>query len=146
MPRYRVPKPFSIQNMSRPSVIDVISQLNSLSLDTGAELVIHNQTEFWGCTLIVHWDNVLGTGKGSIQDMPREAHIFFSTDKTPVGVFQWAYIYDPARYLNALEEGLTDKQAEEESRRMVQSIDQVINYLLAREYKFVKKVVVDKGK
>ncbi len=110
--------------------------LAALAADVGADIVIQCQLEFQGLTLIVHWDR---KDIGPSSDLPREAHLFFSYGPDGKSDFKWAFVFDPARYLWALDEGLTEEQATEESRRMVESVREIHNYLLAKEYRFVKR-------
>jgi hypothetical protein len=123
----------------RPTIQSTIERLATLAREVGADLVHVTQLELWGATVEVHWDNALGTGLGAVQDLPREAHLFFSTEGDVAGRFQWAFVYCPMRYIHCLDEGLTDQQAEDESRRLIEDMDSVVDYLLARPYRFVKR-------
>ena len=114
------------------------SRLKELAAEHGADLVTQTQLEFDGCCLVIYWDHVVGTGKGAIADMPKECHVYLSTDG-PAGVFRFAFAFDPERYIWSIGEGLTDERAIEESRRMLEDWSEVERYLLALDYNYVKR-------
>lgn len=122
----------------RPTISETIARLHSLAADLRADWTHVIYSDYSGVRLTVLWDNSEGTGLGSIADMPRDATLYFSTDKTAEGRFQWAWVSDPGHYVWACEEGLTEEQAQDEARRTVLELDEVLAYLAARPYKAVE--------
>ena len=122
-----------------PSIQSVIATLTSLSADTGAELVYSIDVQSFMTCVVVFWDNPMGFGRGPEQDLPRELHLFFEIQDDPKGRFSFGCAYIPERYIWALDEGLDDTQAAEESRRWIDSIDEAKNYLMARPFQYIKK-------
>lgn len=83
--------------------------------------------EAGGAILTVHY-----TGSND-SDVPRESHLFFSD----TGLLSFALVYCPTSYLRAIDEGLTYEQAEVQSRRMVGSLEDVLEYFCGRAYHLI---------
>ena len=109
-----------------PTLQQCISHLEALAKETNSELlhVIDLQCD-GGALLVVYW-----TGPGN--SLPLEAHLYFMGS----GIFAFAFVYDAQRYIWAIDEGLTDQQAEDESRHMVDGFNDVCSYFTGNRYKF----------
>jgi hypothetical protein len=109
-----------------------MATLQGVAEEKNSTLTTTIQLELFGSlTVIVFWDDPRP------DFLPKEAHLIFSTDKDPKGRFQIAFVYSPERYLHCLEEGLTEDQATAESRRVVDSLEETLNYLVGRSYKWL---------
>lgn len=123
--------------INHPTLVCVQDSLKSLADLTGSELVTSVLHEEWGTCLIVYFDTFLGTGGNAIDDMPKECHIFFGHGKN--ATFLWAYVYSPHEYCRSIDEGLTDVQSEDESRRTVLDFQGVLNYLEGKKYDYIHR-------
>lgn len=123
---------------SAPSLVRSLRILAHLAAETGAEFT-HTVTPQGDATTVqIGWDNSLGTGLGSIADLPRECALVFGPDSEGT-LFSWARCHIPERWVWAIDEGLTEAQADEESARTVLSFPAVVDYLLARPFQFVQR-------
>lgn len=113
-----------------------LSRLLALVNDTGADFSHTILLESWGACMVVHWTPADTPTLDSIASLPKEAHIYCGHDSDPRGGFSFAYCYRPTSYLMAIDEGLDDAQAEDQSRCIVESMDEVANYLLGRPFKY----------
>lgn len=114
-------------NQTLQSSIDF---LINLAKETNAEIMTSIDLQCnGGALLVVHW-----TGSG-VEDLPLESHIYFSGDNK----FQFAFVYDAKRWMWAVDEGLSSEIADNESRRVVDTLDDVASYLSNKQYSFVAK-------
>ena len=119
---------------TRPSISSVMDTLQGVANETRSVFTSSLQLElFSGATLIVFWD-----APSDSDQMPKEAHLLFSVDKDPKGRFQIGFVYDPARYLWAIGEGLSEEEATSESRRVVERMEDVVGYLTGHQYTWIK--------
>jgi hypothetical protein len=81
--------------------------------------------EAGGATLTLHY-----TGSG-VTDVPREAQLVYSAADELV----FAFVYEPTRYMAAIDEGLSPELAEVEARRIVLTLDNVLLYLRGQAYR-----------
>ncbi len=115
------------------NIQESINHLRDLAVEADAELVTQVQLAFEGAELTVHW-----TPNGD--DLPRECHIFFGAKDGISDCWLWAWVIDPVRFLNGMEEGLADDVVADHSTLMVESMEDVSNYLLNRPYKRVMRL------
>lgn len=107
-----------------------IDFLSNLAKETNSEFMTSIDLQCnGGALLIVHW-----TGSG-LEDLPLESHLYFSGDNK----FQFAFVYDAKKWMWAVDEGLSTETADDESRRVVDTLDDVVSYFFNRSYPFVAK-------
>lgn len=110
----------------------VLTHFETLARDRGAQLTTLVELEFAGARLTIHW---LGSEE---EALPREAYLYCGAKGEHPDTFLWASVLDPARFLCALDEGLSDEAAGCEARRLVEDLTNVEAYLTGRPYQWVR--------
>lgn len=114
----------------RPTLQSVLDTLSGLAQTEHAEQYSSSikLIEEGGAIVTVHYT---GSNPG---DIPREAHLFFGGGEKGL---LWAFVFDPGSFFNAIEEGLEMDKAEVQARRIVERVDDVVEYLCGRAYRTV---------
>lgn len=112
-------------------ISETLARLTALAAAHGASLEAYTHPIKWGTVLVVEWDNALGTGRGTVADMPKQALLHFRPDTER---FSFAHTTANERLVWCLAEGLDEESAVSESQMTVGSIDEVENYLLGLPY------------
>lgn len=89
------------------------------------------QLEQEGATLSIHWE---GCEEHAV---PRELNLYFgeSAEGDP-DTFLWAFVVDPRAYMYAVDEGFNEEAATNHATRLVETITEVINYLIGVKYQY----------
>ncbi len=110
-----------------------LDRLTTLARETGAEFQGTIQLEESGATLVIHW---CGIGEDIL---PREANLYFGTDiQANPDVFLFGFIIDPLLYCWAVDEGVDELGCTNHATRMIEEIDEVVNYLQGHPYAFYR--------
>lgn len=112
-----------------PTLQQAIDHLGGLAQETGAELMTTIDLHCTGgALLVVAWTAT------SPDAIPLEAHLYFPPS---TGRFTWGFTYDGARWRWCVQEGLSNAQADDEARRMVDRFTDVCLYLTGEPYRIV---------
>lgn len=111
----------------------VLDFLTTLARESGANMSTNLQLEQEGATLSVHWE---GCEENAV---PRESNLYFgeSSDGNP-DTFLWAFVVDPRAYMYAIEEGFDETSAANHATHLVESLDEIGNYLTGRKYQYYR--------
>lgn len=109
----------------------VLDCLTTLARESGANMSTNLQLEQEGATLSVHWE---GCEEHAV---PRELNLYFgeSSEGDP-DTFLWAFVIDPRAYMYAVDEGFNEEAATNHATRLVETITEVINYLIGVKYQY----------
>ena len=103
----------------------VLTNLTTLARERGADLLATIELEAAGATLTIHWNG---------EAEPREAVLYFGEERGDPDNFLFAFVVSPDRFVWALEEGLSDGQAEGVATQLVETIEDVEHYLTGAPY------------
>ena len=120
------------------SLTDTLTRLTTLARDHGASITHTIQLEFGGAGLLLFWDST-DSPTSSPHDLPRQALLRFVIEDDGGDSFTSAFVYSGRSYIWALDQGLTDQQARQESKRLVGSLREVEAYLLGQPYKVIPR-------
>ena len=121
--------------MSEPMTLQVcLDMLNDLAIECEADMVTNVMLQpEGGAVVTLYWD---------MDDYPLEAHLLFGIGKVKEGAardeLQGAFVFDPERFIWSLEEGLSDEQATDYSRRLVEDMDNLVAYLTGDDYIYLQ--------
>lgn len=116
-------------SLRTPTLQQVIDHLGTLAQETGAELMTTIDLHCTGgALLVVAWT------AASPDAIPLEAHLYFPPSS---GRFTWGFVYCGKRWVWAVKEGLSNAQADDEARRMVDGFTDVCLYLTGQPYRVV---------
>ncbi len=105
--------------------------LTNLARETGAELQATIRLGASGATLSIFWE-------GDGDAVPLEANLFFGSTEEEDDIFLFSIVIDYRRFVWALEEGLNDEQIQNHSSLIVESIEDLKNYLQGKPYVYAK--------
>ncbi len=106
-----------------------LDSLTALARDHGADLLTTISLAHSGAMLTVHWTQ---------EETTKECTLLFGATGEEPDTFLFGFVVAAELWLHLIEEGVTSPEADDAARRMVESYEAVVSYLVGLPYEWIK--------